>query len=284
MRVDCVDYDRIEKAIRFIQEHAADQPSLDAVAEHVGLSPCHFQRLFKRWAGVSPKRFLQYLTVERAKELLRASSPVLDAAHEVGLSGPGRLHDLFVSVEAVTPGEFKAFGEGLEIRYGFHSSPFGLCLAALTRRGLCALRFVEEGARGPAVAELRKDWKGAELLEDPESTGAVVERIFSRAGTCAQRPLRLLLRGTNFQLRVWEALLRIPEGALVSYRALAGAVGRPKATRAVANAVGANPVAYLIPCHRVLRSSGELGGYRWGTARKGAILGRELAACEKAVE
>ena len=263
------------------QRHAAEQPSLDEVAAHIGLSAWHFQRLFTRWAGVSPKRFLQYLTLSRARERLRASASVLDAALDVGLSGPGRLHDLFVSVDAVTPGEFKDAGKGLELRYGFRETSFGECLAATTPRGLCSLGFVEPGGRGEALEALRRQWRNAAVTEAPEDIEPVVSQIFTPQVAGGKEPLRLLLRGTNFQLKVWEALLRIPEGTVISYGALAQAIGRPGASRAVGRAVGSNPVACLIPCHRVLRSSGEVGGYRWGTARKKALLVREWAVREE---
>ena len=276
--MDSVDYRRIEKAIRFLEEHAIDQPSLDTVAEHIGLSSYHFQRLFRRWAGVSPKRFLQHLTTEHAKRLLRESTPVLETTYSIGLSSPSRLHDLFVSAEAVTPGEFKEWGKGVEIRYGIHPTPFGNCLLALTERGICSLWFVQENHRDEAVEELRAKWRGARLSEDPAASRAIVDAIFNRLGSPEGAPLPVFLRGTNFQIKTWKALLRIPEGSVVSYGSLAHWLGFPNATRAVGNAVGRNPIAYLIPCHRVLRSSGEVGGYRWGTARKKAILGRELAA------
>ncbi len=278
--MSCHDYQRIEKAIRFLEKRAFAQPSLEEAAAHVGLSAFHFQRLFKHWAGVSPKRFLQFLTVSHAKQMLLRSSSVLDAAYDAGLSSPGRLHDLFVVVEAVTPGEFKTAGAGVEITYGFHDTPFGVCLVAQTARGICALSFVAPEGKAQAVSELRASWPQAQLREDAEAGRAAVEKIFSSRLGCKDSPVRLLLCGTNLQLKVWEALLRIPEGAVVSYQALAQAVGRPQAVRAVANAVGRNPVACLIPCHRVLRSSGEIGGYRWDTVRKRAILGREMARCE----
>jgi AraC family transcriptional regulator of adaptative response/methylated-DNA-[protein]-cysteine methyltransferase len=270
------DFTRIEQAIRYLEQHVAERPSLDRVAAQVGLSPYHFQRLFKRWAGVSPKQFLQYLTAARARELLRASASVLDAALEVGLSGPGRLHDLLISTDAVTPGEYKSAGKGLELRYGYHDTPFGECLAAITSRGLCSLGFIGAGGHAEALAALRGDWPAATLLEDPQASRPAIAQIFAPAHDCPKAPLRLFLRGTNFQLKVWEALLRIPEGTVVSYSALAEAVDRPGAGRAVGNAVGHNPIAYLIPCHRVLRASGKIGGYRWGDARKQVILTTEL--------
>jgi AraC family transcriptional regulator of adaptative response/methylated-DNA-[protein]-cysteine methyltransferase len=275
--LDNPDYRRIEQAIAYLEEHALEQPSLDDVAEHIGLSSYHFQRLFKSWAGVSPKRFLQYLTIENAKKLLRESVSVLDTALDVGLSGPSRLHDLFVSVEAMTPGEFKDQGKELLISYGFHATPFGECLLAVTPRGICSLAFVEPKARSVALNELQETWQEATLVENQSAGKDAIKTIFGQTRNKTQAPLKVLLRGTNFQVKVWQALLRIPEGTVVSYGSLADAVGHPGAHRAVGTAVGHNPVAYLIPCHRVLRANGEIGGYHWGTTRKRAILAREAA-------
>jgi len=244
----------------------------------VALSPYHFQRLFRRWAGVSPKRFLQALSLSRAKEVLLASASVLEAAFEAGLSGSGRLHDLFVTIEAVTPGEYKRRGRGVVIGFGFHDTPFGEVLLARTGRGICHLGFVEQGERDAALAALADAWPEADRRQDEVATERDVARIFGPGREGREEPLRLFVRGTNFQFQVWRALLRIPEGALASYGDLARRLGRPTAQRAVASAVGANPVAYLIPCHRVLRASGALGGYRWGVSRKRTILARELAA------
>ncbi len=281
--MDNPDYRRIEQAINYLQEHVAEQPSLDEVAEHIGLSAYHFQRLFKSWAGVSPKRFLQYLTVGNAKRLLRESSSVLDAALDVGLSGPGRLHDLFVSVEAMSPGEYKNLGKGLQISYGFHSTPFGECLLAVTSRGICSLAFVEPENRSDALKGLLESWQEESIVENPEAGKGTIKQIFGQSNDQAQTPIKVLLRGTNFQIKVWEALLSILEGTVVSYGSLADTVGHPGAHRAVGTAIGHNPVAYLIPCHRVLRANGEIGGYHWGTTRKRAILAREAAVCENTV-
>lgn len=267
------DYQRIETAIQFIEERSADQPSLDDVAAEVGLSQFHFQRLFRRWAGISPKRFLQFVTVEHAKTLLRESRSVMDAAFEVGLSGPARLHDHFVALEAVTPGEYKTGGADLEIRYGVHESPFGDVLLGTTSRGICGLRFVD-GDRCEAVDWLQGLWPGAAISEDSGATREFAERVFA-VGESRREPLKVLVRGTNFQIAVWKALLQIPPGRLVAYEQLARAIGRPKASRAVGSAVGANRISYLIPCHRVIRGSGALGGYAWGTPRKRALLGWE---------
>ena len=270
------DYDRIRDAILYIEEHAAEQPTLDDVAAHVGLSPHHLQRLFQRWAGVSPKRFLQHLTAARAKELLRESQPVLDTAFAVGLSGSGRLHDLIVTTEAMTPGEYKSHGQGVDVVYGVHSTPFGTCVLGQTPRGVCFLRFVDPHDIEAATTGLAEEWRGASLTRDDDETRPAAETIFHLAEG-DRTPLSVYLRGTNFQLKVWEGLLSVPEGSAISYGDLARRVEMPTATRAVASAVGANPIAYLIPCHRVLRSSGALGGYRWGTDRKLVMLERELA-------
>lgn len=273
------DYERVERAIRYIRTHSTDQPSLDEVAAEIGLSPYHFQRLFRRWAGVSPKRFLQFVTVEEAKRLLEASASVLDAALEVGLSGPARLHDHFVALEAVTPGEFKRRGDGLAVRYGFHPSPFGRMFLATTERGVCGLRFLDAGEDDAAAVDwLSELWCGAELAPDAAATAPVAERIFGSEDAAGDgAPLKVLVRGTNFQLAVWKALLRVPVGRLVTYGRLAAAVGRPTASRAVGAAVGANHISYLIPCHRVIRGSGAIGGYAWGEERKRAMIGWEAA-------
>jgi len=275
--LDNPDYRRIELAIRFLEEHTGNQPSLDDVARHLGLSPYHCQRLFKRWAGVSPKRFLQYLTIGYAKTLLRNSASVLDTAYEVGLSGPGRLHDLFVSVDAVTPGEFKTLGEGLVLRYGFHMTPFGECLVAEADRGICCLEFIDREERSEALAGLSAKWPSARIRADEHAGESVIDQIFLHNGTSDRDGVKILLRGTNFQLKVWEALLRIPEGAIVTYGSLASAVGSPVSHRAIGNAVSHNPIACLIPCHRVIRSTGDIGGYRWGATRKKAILAMEAS-------
>jgi AraC family transcriptional regulator of adaptative response/methylated-DNA-[protein]-cysteine methyltransferase len=277
------DYRRIEQAIAYLEKHALDQPSLDEVAEHIGLSSYHFQRLFKSWAGVSPKRFLQYLTIENAKKLLRESVSVLDASLDVGLSGPGRLHDLFVSVEAITPGEFKAQGKDLCISYGFHETPFGECLLAVTPRGICSLVFVGPETRSAALNELQGNWREATLVKDQNAGKDAIKSIFGQNRDQTQTKLKVLLRGTNFQVKVWEALLRIPEGAVVSYGSLAETIGHPGAHRAVGTAASHNPVGYLIPCHRVLRANGEIGDYHWGETRKRAILAREAALNDQAV-
>jgi AraC family transcriptional regulator of adaptative response/methylated-DNA-[protein]-cysteine methyltransferase len=272
------DYERVEKAIRYLLENHLEQPQLDDVAAAAGLSPHHLQRVFKRWAGVSPKRFLQFLTVEHAKRLLEESQSVLDAAFETGLSSPGRLHDHFVALEAVTPGEYKERGHGLSIRHGVHPSPFGTVFLAVTDRGICALSFLGGGDEeaGDRLTDLRRQWPEATFSTRRAETRALAERVFA-AGPGDAEPIRLLVQGTNFQVQVWKALLRIPPGAVTSYERVAQAVGRPRAFRAVGTAVGQNPVSYLIPCHRVIRGLGLVGNYRWGEERKHALLAWEAA-------
>lgn len=276
------DYVRVGQAIEYIERNWRDQPGLGEIADAAGLSEFHFQRVFARWAGISPKRFQQALTLAGAREALSAGASVLDASLDVGLSGPSRLHDLFVSLEAVTPGEFKRGGWGLRIDMGRHACPFGTCLIGVTERGICWLGFEDDG-EDQSYQELRKHWPQAELRVNQAATRPFVERIFSgfekgaKPTGSADKPLRLLVRGTNFQVKVWEALLRIPLGGLCSYQQVAEAVGSPRAMRAVGQAVGSNPIAWLIPCHRVLRSSGAIGGYGGGLPRKRAMLAWEMA-------
>lgn len=272
------DYRTIEQAIRYLEKNARQQPDLKEVAAAVGLSEFHFQRLFTRWAGISPKRFLQFITKEHAKELLDRSANLLDTTVQVGLSSLGRLHDLFVTTEAVSPGEYKSGGAGLTIRYGLHPSPFGTCLIGLTDRGICHLGFVQR-SEGAAVDELAARWKQADLTEDARLTARLVEPIFD-AGSRHEQPLSVYLRGTNFQLKVWEALLSLGSGTVTTYSQIAGQIGDPRAARAVGSAVGANPLPVLIPCHRVIRALGEFGKYRYGTARKLALLGWEFTKSE----
>ena len=273
--LDARDYDRIARAIAYLRDHALAQPDLASVARHVHLSEHHFQRLFTRWAGVSPKRFLQYLTVEHAKTRLGQTANLLALTADVGLSGPGRLHDLFVTLEAMSPGEMRAGGAGLTLRYDIQPSPFGPCLIAASSRGVCALHFVE--CEGAVPALLQRDWPHAKLVPDAAGTADLARRIFDPLTARHAQPLALLVSGTNFQVQVWRALLRLPFGSVTSYRTIADQIDHPSAARAVGNAVGANPIAWLIPCHRVIRASGAFGPYRWGEQRKAAILGWEAA-------
>jgi len=271
------DYSRIERAILFLEENYHRQPELREVAESVNLSEFHFQRLFRRWAGISPKRFIQFLTLEHAKRLLGESHSVLDATYDAGLSSPGRLHDLFVNIEAMTPGEFKARGAGLRITFGFHPTPFGECLLSVTDRGICGLGFIDAGGRAPLLRDFQARWPEAHWEENTRLTLPYIRRIFGGEKRNGNLPITLVLHGTNFQVKVWEALLRIPMGSVVPYEDLATTVCSARAARAVGGAVGKNPIAFLIPCHRVIRKAGGIGGYHWGAARKKAMLAWEAA-------
>lgn len=273
------DYARIADAIRFIASQVARQPTLDEIAAHVHLSPFHFQRLFSRWAGVTPKRYLQVLTLERAKALLQESRPLLEVADTLGLSSGSRLYDHFVQLEAVTPGEYKQRGAGLVIDHGVHDTPFGQAFVALTPRGVCNLSFLDDQAPQTPLSALAQRWPEAELREAPSRTQGVIHTMFDSSKK-ADRPLSLHVSGTNFQISVWRALLQIPPARVVSYAQVASAVGNPKAARAVGLAVGANPVALMIPCHRVIQQNGKLGGYHWGETRKQAIHAWEAARYE----
>jgi AraC family transcriptional regulator of adaptative response/methylated-DNA-[protein]-cysteine methyltransferase len=263
------DYERVERAIQFIERNYRSQPSLQEVAKEVGLSEHHFQRLFKRWAGISPKRFLQFVTAVHARQLLHSEHAVLDVAYESGLSSASRLHDLMINMEAATPAEIRSGGAGVTIRYGFHESPFGQCFIAITEKGICSLEFIANGNRNEAVNDLTKQWKHATLIHDQKATKSYSNIIFSKS-KIGKIPLHV--KGTNFQVKVWEALINVPQGEVVAYEDLAKAVGNPTAVRAVANAVAHNPIAFLIPCHRVIRKTGALGGYHWGSVKKTAIL------------
>lgn len=268
------DYDRVASAIEYIQENIRRQPELEEVAEHVHLSPYHFQRLFSRWAGVSPKRFLQALTVEHAKQLLDESLPLLEISDQLGLSSSSRLHDHFVNLEGVTPGEYKEQGADLEIVYGVAETPFGFAFVANSKRGVCRLAFLGNEDPSDEVRRLEAIWSKASLVENPDAIRKISDAVFSNTRK-PDRPLSLLVSGTNFQINVWRALLNVPSGSVISYAQLASGIGRPGSARAVGNAVGANPVAFLIPCHRVIHASGKLDGYRWGSTRKRAMIAWE---------
>lgn len=271
------DYKRIEKAIHFIEDNFKSQPTLDEIADSVHLSKYHFNRIFKRWAGIGPGQFLQFITLDYTKKRLADSKSLLDTSLESGLSGPSRLHDLFVTFDAMTPGDFKKQGTGLNIDYGFCASPFGECLMAITQRGICHLGFVQKNNKSGALHQLFEAWPGAVFSENSKSIGPFLNQIFNLNKTKESRPFNLLIKGTNFQINVWKALLQIPSGNLVSYQNIAEYIGRPKAFRAVASAIAINPVAYLIPCHRVISKSGKIHQYRWGSSRKKAIVGWEAA-------
>ena len=272
------DYERIAKVIRYLDRHHTSQPDLNVLAQSVGLSTFHFHRLFSTWAGITPKDFLQCLTLEHARSLLQKGDSVLDAALRTGLSGPGRLHDLCVTLEAASPGEVKSGGAGLTIDYGFATTPFGEALIGETPRGICHVSFLKGEGRASARHLLSEQWSAAKLQRSDERAAELAAQIFARPQSQTHRPLRALVRGTPFQLRVWRALLRVPAGALTSYGRLSAAIDQPTAARAVGNAVGANPIAFLIPCHRVIRETGVLGNYRWNPVRKRVILAWELAA------
>ena len=269
-------YGRIAEAIRYITENQSEQPDLDTLAAHIGMSPHHFQRTFSDWAGVSPKKFLKALTLQDAKQRLRASESVLDASFGAGLSGPGRLHDLFVSTDAVTPGEYKSQGDGMTFLYGIHPSPFGPCLVVVNDRGLTGLSFVD-GEEQDAIAYQRRHWENADWTRDQAMTRPYVDQIFHFDRHAPDTSIKILLRGSPFRVKIWEALLRVPSGTVTSYGNLANHIGRPGAARAVAGAVANNLIGIVIPCHRVIRESGALAGYRWGETRKAAVLGVEAA-------
>ncbi|BBO69444.1 methylated-DNA--protein-cysteine methyltransferase [Desulfosarcina alkanivorans] len=269
------DFQRIEKAIQFIEQNFKSQPSLDQMAQSVHLSKYHFDRLFKRWAGISPIQFMQFMTLDYTKKRLVESKSLLETAMDAGLSGTGRLHDLFVTFEAMTPGEFKKQGSGLQISYGVCDSPFGECLLATTQRGICYFGFVASGERSETFGQLFDTWPDSEFIENPTAVCSIVNHIFRINHQKSAHPFNLQVKGTNFQINVWKALLNIPKGCVVSYQDIASYIGHPKAFRAVANAIAVNPVAYLIPCHRVIAKSGKIHQYRWGSARKKALIGWE---------
>ncbi|HTD02086.1 MAG: hypothetical protein DMF18_08765 [Verrucomicrobia bacterium] len=271
------DYERVANVIRFLDRHHTEQPDLHQLASAAGLSPFHFHRLFSAWAGVTPKDFLQCLTLEHVKHLLRNGDNVFDAALNAGLSGPGRLHDLCVTLEAASPGEMKNGGAGMQIEYGFAETPFGQALIAETKRGICHLSFVDGHGRNSARNLLTSQWPNAKLNRNDARIAELSAKIFTQVRDRASRPtLRAFVRGTPFQLRVWRALLRVPSGSLTTYGRLAQAIGQSQAARAVGSAVGANPIAFIIPCHRVIRETGALGNYHWDPIRKRAIVGWEL--------
>jgi AraC family transcriptional regulator of adaptative response/methylated-DNA-[protein]-cysteine methyltransferase len=274
------DYEALQRAVRFLGENWRDQPSLDAISEAMQLPTTQAQKLFHRWAGLTPKQFVQAMTLDHARALLESGACVLDAALDSGLSGPGRLHDLFVVHEAMTPGEYGARGKGVNIAYGFHESPFGLALVMATGRGLCGIAFAESAdsaARHAALDDMTRRWPKAIYTENPAETAPLAARIFDPACWSEDQPLRVVLIGTDFEVRVWETLLRIPLGKGTTYGDIAGHIGKPSAARAVGRAVGANPISFVVPCHRVIGKSGALTGYHWGLTRKRAILGWEWA-------
>jgi len=270
------DYQRIAEAISFINTNIQQQPSLEDIVAAINLSPFHFQRLFRRWTGVTPKKYLQILTVERAKQLLSESKPLLEVSDTIGLSSSSRLHDHFVQLEAMTPGQYKAGGTGISIQYAIAPSPFGNVFIATTPRGICKLSFLIDNNEGQQIADLKRTWPGAKIQQQATEIISIAQGILSGDQTI-KGPLSLHVTGTNFQTAVWRALLQIDPGCIYSYGQIATAVGRPKASRAVGTAIGSNPIAFLIPCHRVLQQSGKIGGYLWGETRKHAIHAWESA-------
>jgi AraC family transcriptional regulator of adaptative response/methylated-DNA-[protein]-cysteine methyltransferase len=269
------DYDSVRRAIAFISERWRAQPTIEAVADAAGVTPDELHHLFRRWAGLTPKAFMQALTLDHAKNLLRDSASVLDAALDSGLSGPSRLHDLFVTHEAMSPGEWKNGGAGMTLHYGLHTSPFGTAIVIATSRGLAGLAFADPGDEATAFADLRRRWPNATYVEDCEGTAPIAQRVFDTKLWRPDQPLRVVLIGTDFEVRVWETLLKIPMGRAVSYSDIACNINSPKASRAVGAAVGRNPVSFVVPCHRALGKSGALTGYHWGITRKQAMLGWE---------
>ncbi|MGF6176066.1 methylated-DNA--[protein]-cysteine S-methyltransferase [Ensifer sp. 4252] len=273
---DGTDYDTVRSVIEMLTEEYREQPSLDAIAKRLKQSPTQLQKVFTRWAGLSPKAFLQAVTLDHAKRLLRQEDmPLLETSIEIGLSGPSRLHDLFVTHEAMSPGEWKARGAGLTIRYGYHPSPFGTALVMITDRGLAGLAFADGGGEHESFEDMAHRWPNAAYVEDSAATARYAARIFDPERWCAGEPLRIFLIGSDFQIRVWQALLKIPLGRATTYSTIAGEIGQPTASRAVGAAVGRNPISFVVPCHRALGKSGDLTGYHWGLTRKRAILGWE---------
>lgn len=271
------DYDRVAHAIQFLEAHYEEQPTLEALAAELALSPFHTQRLFTRWAGISPKRFIQHLTLDHARSMLANAESLLTTTYAVGLSSPSRLHDLFVKLEGVTPAEYKRMGDGLRIEYGYHMTPFGEALIGQTARGICGLYFTDPIGRQATLNTLADNWPKATLVESQAATYTSMTQIFERSKLAEPGTLSLFVKGTNFQIQVWEALLRIPEGMATTYGDVARLIDKPKASRAVGSAVARNGVAYLIPCHRVIRKSGKIDAYRWGGTRKKAMLAWESA-------
>jgi AraC family transcriptional regulator of adaptative response/methylated-DNA-[protein]-cysteine methyltransferase len=269
------DYDVVRRAIAHIRGNWRDQPEVDDIADAAGVSATDLHHLFRRWCGLTPKAFLQALTLDSARDLLRASASVLDTSYEVGLSGPGRLHDLFVTHEAMSPGEWKAGGEGLTITYGFHPCPFGMALVMMTPRGLAGLALADAGKERASLQDMRRRWPKAKYVEDYAATAAMARRVFDSALWKPNQPLRVVLIGTDFEVRVWEKLLTIPMGKLTTYSDIARSTGAPKAARAVGTAVGKNPISFVVPCHRVVAKNGDITGYHWGISRKRAMLGWE---------
>ena len=275
LEIAAADYEIVRRAVEYVNLRFRDQPEVEEIARAAGVNPRALTDLFRRWCGLTPKDFLQAVTIDQARRVLTESDNVLDAAYELGLSGPGRLHDLFVVHESMSPGEWKTGGAGLVIRYGFHGSQFGTALAMVTPRGLCGLAFADEGEEAQALADMRRRWPNAIYIEDPWATAPYAARIFDSTTWRLDDPLRIVFIGTDFEVRVWETLMRIPLGKATTYSTIADRIEKPKACRAVGAAIGKNPMSFVVPCHRVLGKNGDLTGYHWGLTRKRAILGWE---------
>jgi AraC family transcriptional regulator of adaptative response/methylated-DNA-[protein]-cysteine methyltransferase len=273
MTQEIIDSQRIKKAIEFIAEHSTEQPNLDLIAEHVHLSPFHFQRLFLRWAGISPKKFLQYITLENSKKRLAGSNNLAEVAYDVGLSGTGRLHDLYINIEGMTPDQYRNKGGGITVYYDFFTGPFGKYLLAITPNNkICSLFFIDDEKR--ACDELQNYWVNSKIVRGKQILETISKTIFAKPNPSE---LQLFVKGTPFQIKVWEALLKIPSGRIVCYQTIADYINKPNALRAVGSAIGKNPISYLIPCHRVIRKAGNIGEYRWGSTTKTALIGWEAS-------
>lgn len=281
LEIAAADYEIVRRAVEYVNLRFRDQPEVEEIARASGVHPRALTDLFRRWCGLTPKDFLQAVTIDAARRVLIESDNVLDAAYELGLSGPGRLHDLFVVHESMSPGEWKTGGAGLVVRFGFHASPFGAALAMVTPRGLCGLAFADEGEEDAALADMRRRWPNALYIEDPVATAPYAARIFDRGAWSPDDPLRIVFIGTDFEVKVWETLMRIPLGKATTYSSIAQCVEKPKAARAIGAAVGKNPMSFVVPCHRVLGKNGDLTGYHWGLTRKRAILGWEAGQLTK---
>ncbi len=281
LEIAAADYEIVRRAVEYVNLRFRDQPEVEEIARASGVHPRALTDLFRRWCGLTPKDFLQAVTIDAARRVLTESDNVLDAAYELGLSGPGRLHDLFVVHESMSPGEWKTGGAGLVVRFGFHASPFGAALAMVTPRGLCGLAFADEGEEDAALADMRRRWPNALYIEDPVATAPYAARIFDRGAWSPDDPLRIVFIGTDFEVKVWETLMRIPLGKATTYSSIAQCVEKPKAARAIGAAVGKNPMSFVVPCHRVLGKNGDLTGYHWGLTRKRAILGWEAGQLTK---
>ncbi|MBB3933523.1 AraC family transcriptional regulator of adaptative response/methylated-DNA-[protein]-cysteine methyltransferase [Kaistia hirudinis] len=284
LETSAADYEIIRRAVEFLSQRWREQPSLERLAGHVGMNPLSLQKLFTRWCGLSPKAFIQALTLDHARALLAADASILDTSYEVGLSGPGRLHDLFVTHEAMSPGAYKARGEGVTIKWGFHSSPFGMALIMVTDRGLAGLAFADAGEERAALLDMKGRFPCAEYEEDYEATAPYAARIFEPSRWREDTPLRIVLIGSDFEVRVWETLLSVPLGHAATYSQIAEKVNKPRAARAVGTAVGRNPISFVVPCHRILGKTGALHGYHWGLTRKRAMLGWEAGVVRQPVE